>query len=982
MAYEKQEFIDYPNEGYTILKAHHLEHIENGVYNLDQALDAKEVEVEKTIYSTNRFDKNTIGFIKPMYISNRLPTNYQFKYQITTAGDMAAGSGWVNIPIQSGKIYTMKINPVTLTDFYNYKYGYFINLFFTDKNGILITNVSYGGNTYYYAIGSNDPDSTVLAETAYNINKIECKAYGSGSNTRKGMGTDAVTINIKDESIAFMHVQLGFVECKSPVYQLDTTKEFIQKKGGLTDEQAQSLINSFQINEGTEILEYEEGGDETIVVKEVQSNLTKIQNAFTEKIIPSSNLLDLKYVYNQKYILNGKLNNNGGPLITSSTTYPSALLKIPLSGVGNYFLTGYEKTIENGSFGYFGNPIFTDVDDVYVCGTYAYTSASGVEVGLDETKVSIAGVGTSNFSFTIKDDSIKYIYIPLLCYINGSANVYGLWVGYNITSGLTEEQINEIIYKSQLNKDKKQKWEAYNDTKTQMVILPEYIDGLEDFKEDINNTIQEGLDNIKKEEKSMVINLLENEIYIRAKNWKNNKDLVYSWHKENPRSNFECNKFLNMRGIYEINHDAEDNDISSLIAWKSAGDDITPVNFNSTYIGANHGYSCCSMATVEAHGKTEADIGSIWLLGDKTFVLISIPDENRLRLQHFNDTKMNSGNFGSWVSCTGTLIHKEGATNTDDIIVTESSMCQLYRSFNKYFVDVLVDGESIGIDAIGTYTGDRIDIITQYNIIYLPAMINYLIENVGNNTNESQFSEDITDYYITLYVDYQFNRNGSLSTYSSFYVNKQLSVGYFGLVQSIALSNPVYTYVPDTQSYQSLVEQTGASSQYFYKTDWTNSEKVPYRYYQFSSELADKGIALVYDRGIGWGENSKRLEHTGSSCGFCYTSRKLYPYFISGGILSPGEYFDGCAVRVPLYKYDEDFTSIGWYWINNDIILMIDAHKTINKEIILPIYMNNKKIEVLDKTDSCIFNQTFIFNNKIRFISNNEYSYLVLKLFD
>ena len=35
MAYNKQTFIDYPNDGYTILKAEHLNHIENG-FDLSQ----------------------------------------------------------------------------------------------------------------------------------------------------------------------------------------------------------------------------------------------------------------------------------------------------------------------------------------------------------------------------------------------------------------------------------------------------------------------------------------------------------------------------------------------------------------------------------------------------------------------------------------------------------------------------------------------------------------------------------------------------------------------------------------------------------------------------------------------------------------------------------------------------------------------------------------------------------------------------------
>jgi hypothetical protein len=211
-------------------------------------------------------------------------------------------------------------------------------------------------------------------------------------------------------------------------------------------------------------------------------------------------------------------------------------------------------------------------------------------------------------------------------------------------------------------------------------------------------------------------------------------------------------------------------------------------------------------------------------------------------------------------------------------------------------------------------------------------------------------------------------------------VNKNLQVGYFGLVQSIAPSNPVYTYLPDTTKWQSLVEQTGATTQTFNKGEWTSSDKVPYRYYQFTNAGAEEGVALVFDRTIGWGSNEIRKNHISSNCGMCYTSRKLYPSFISGGTLSPGTYFDGMAARVPLYKYDPDLTSIGWYWSGDDIHLMIDTHKAVNKDIVLPEYMNNMRIEVLDKTDSCTFEQTYVFNNKLRFISSG-YGYLVLRLY-
>lgn len=59
---------------------------------------------------------------------------------------------------------------------------------------------------------------------------------------------------------------------------------------------------------------------------------------------------------------------------------------------------------------------------------------------------------------------------------------------------------------------------------------------------------------------------------------------------------------------------------------------------------------------------------------------------------------------------------------------------------------------------------------------------------------------------------------------------------------------------------------------------------------------------------------------------------------------------------------------------------MIDTHNSVNKDIVLPDYMNNMRIEVLDKTDSMNFNQTYVFNNKLR-VQCTDYGYLVLRLY-
>lgn len=59
---------------------------------------------------------------------------------------------------------------------------------------------------------------------------------------------------------------------------------------------------------------------------------------------------------------------------------------------------------------------------------------------------------------------------------------------------------------------------------------------------------------------------------------------------------------------------------------------------------------------------------------------------------------------------------------------------------------------------------------------------------------------------------------------------------------------------------------------------------------------------------------------------------------------------------------------------------MIDTHNAINKDITLPDYMNNMRIEQLDVTDSVTLGQTYIFNNKLRVIAS-DYGYAVLRLY-
>lgn len=446
-----------------------------------------------------------------------------------------------------------------------------------------------------------------------------------------------------------------------------------------------------------------------------------------------------------------------------------------------------------------------------------------------------------------------------------------------------------------------------------------------------------------------------NDIYIRTKEWTADEDFVW---KCNKVTVFGNNEYFNIDKAYTCPKDCAARDISGLKLWKESQDDICPVGTKRTDMGGNHAYDCVDAVTSRAHGKTEEDIGSVWMdrVG-QTYCLVKIPDENTLWFVMFHDGNMSDG-----LMCCGKpegiMRHNKGATHTEDIVIDNRRGTQLWSCFNHYTLKFFIDGAETDISADHVFYGEKFNFVTEYDIIYVPAMLQYLMDNVGHNTNQSQCSDEISERYIRMHVNYEFRRNGSTSVYTKHAFDRTLELDYIGLVQSIAFDEPTYTYVPDT-AYDVPVLQEDNRVQKFGRDTWNSDVKAPYRYYQFTDASRLKGMALVYDREIGWGKNGerlKRLEHAG-----CYSKvRKMYPAFISGGAVAAGQSFDGLAARMPLYRYDEDLTAVCWYWVGNDIVLMVDTHSTVDKDIILPEYMNYKRIEVLDKTDNCQFTQSAI----------------------
>ncbi|MBQ6625154.1 MAG: hypothetical protein IIX39_04990, partial [Clostridia bacterium] len=76
---------------------------------------------------------------------------------------------------------------------------------------------------------------------------------------------------------------------------------------------------------------------------------------------------------------------------------------------------------------------------------------------------------------------------------------------------------------------------------------------------------------------------------------------------------------------------------------------------------------------------------------------------------------------------------------------------------------------------------------------------------------------------------------------------------------------------------------------------------------------------------------------------------------------------------------DEDISSLCWYWYNDDIYLMIDSQKKIDKNIVLPEYMTDMRIENLDVYGAEI-TQPKLKENSLNIKTNSDKGYAVIRV--
>ena len=500
---------------------------------------------------------------------------------------------------------------------------------------------------------------------------------------------------------------------------------------------------------------------------------------------------------------------------------------------------------------------------------------------------------------------------------------------------------------------------------------------------------------------SVIFAVKGNTLRFRARDWKTGLDMCNDATYTRGGSAWADlksigNHAFNLTSMRVISHDEPIDSMVDGTVWKAIGDDCTPLNMNGTYIGANHGYNC--IAKIPNAGKTEADIGSVWQTSDgQKYCLVRIAD-GFLWMCPFDDATMASGNFSKYcakvlLNAGDTLRHVDGASNTANIMVSvanPSGDMQFYVAINSVERYAYLNGVT-EVDATkdGAYEAEFVDFYESYRILYLPAVLTYLMENAGDNDNQSHCSEDIADAYVTIYNTYRFHKNGSVVVYSDFAFEKDIpALGMISAVQSGSFSglpteggyNVHYVYLPGSIGYNVPVKQTGAAQITISKSLLADPNVPISSYFQMIDAIGTKAMNLGYNTEYGYGVPEKRLPYLKGSLGFYYTSLKMYPHLFTSGSLKAGDSYDCISYRIPSEPVDSDFTAINWYWVADTIYLQLHTTKALpERAVTLPDYMVGMTAEVIEGSTSFTVHSDAIAEGGIT-VSSTGAGYAIVKL--
>ena len=427
-----------------------------------------------------------------------------------------------------------------------------------------------------------------------------------------------------------------------------------------------------------------------------------------------------------------------------------------------------------------------------------------------------------------------------------------------------------------------------------------------------------------------------------------------------------------MRAIYEIPSSIALDSLTTNAAkdgvtkFKSSDDEIPAISINGTYIAALHGYYLISR--VPNMGLGEADIGQVFTRKSdgQQYVLVKVPDAYAWFCP-FDEAAMESGDFTEYgYPMKGALKTGDELTYTvnnrqKSVSVTADATHEQFRSSTNHVIQHAYLNGTVEVDLTkdGVYTADYVDFYERYDVLYLPSVLGYLMDNVGNNTNASCHDDKIEESYLSYIQTHRFHKNGSFTVYQTVTFNTHVDkVAYFGVMSQSFSSTSQIVYAPGAENcgtptvHTPEEHQQATGSKYFY----AQGDATVRSFYHFPDNTFYKGMNVGYYPYFGIATDEIRTEQVAlfGSVGEWSHMGKLYPHLYKASSAEAGDAISFIGYHSPVTRFDDDFFAINWYFVGDEIYLSMHTDKAVaEKTVAIPNadYLTGLAITVDDASE-------------------------------
>ncbi len=447
-------------------------------------------------------------------------------------------------------------------------------------------------------------------------------------------------------------------------------------------------------------------------------------------------------------------------------------------------------------------------------------------------------------------------------------------------------------------------------------------------------------------------------------------------------------------------------DSEYLVMLSGGVDEAAPFKFNSSYIGANHGYSKGVLVQSTAHGKTYADIGSLWKDSDEIkWNLLKIVDENSLLFLSEN-TASSTTKYKVKDSIAGEeLVFVEAGEHTETITIESQTPNQQIYSANKNIfkkVYAIKDGIKTEVSDGQKVECDYIDVEEKYYIMN-PVLIG---EALRENRPQGGYTEPqdmaVGQPLVECNLIYRIMPDSTVLTIFDHKILESVNFDYYGAMQyrvrSDAFGGGIYRYIPKSKEFAhgdmtfdyrepvNMTKVTYPSSGYsFLMTSdyWENQNSMPDRQTDYYYDSSDNIKASFVSGYLPIDDGAPEVRKTKSSVAtYVYKSKKTYPYFVDSLAFEETGTQNQTIKGVAYKKFNgEDDKNITHYTIpyGDETYVYIDCHEVAKEEIDLTNILKTGAIaEVLEKTNNVSYSEN---SGKLTVeMKDGTYGYLVLNV--